>query len=242
MSRASQNIANADSKRLFGVFRFSAVELLVTLGLLFITAPFIENLPKGDLIEGLLLTLVMVFAVLAVGGRRRTLITAALLVTPALIGKWADHVWPDLISPAIFPATAVVFFVYVVAHLLHFVLRAPRVDTNVLCAGLAGFLMLGLLWMLLYVLVGRLDPRAFALPTGPDGPASLDAFNAFYFSFVTLCTVGFGDITPVSKAAKMLTVVEGITGLFYVTVLISRLVSVYSSQAPVTESKEANHP
>jgi len=239
MSGASHT-TGSDSKRRFGVFRFSAVELLVTLGLLFVTSPFIEILPRGDLIEGLLLTLVMIFAVLAVGGRRRTLITAALLVTPALLVKWADHVWPGTISPAIFPAAAVVFFAYVVAHLLHFILRAPRVDTNVLCAGIAGFLMLGLLWMLLYVLVARLDPRAFALPIGPDAPTTLDGFNAFYFSFVTLCTVGFGDITPVSKVAKMLAVIEGITGLFYVAVLISRLVSVYSSQAPDAESKHSN--
>jgi hypothetical protein len=58
---------------------------------------------------------------------------------------------------------------------------------------------------------------------------------------VTLCTIGYGDITPVSKAARMLTVTEAIAGLFYVAVLISRLVAIYSSPppAPVTDSDSA---
>ena len=53
--------------------RYSAVKLLGALALLFVIAPFVEELPRGDLIEAILLTLVMVFAVLAVGGRGRTL-------------------------------------------------------------------------------------------------------------------------------------------------------------------------
>ncbi len=103
---------------------------------------------------------------------------------------------------------------------------------EVLCAGVAGFLMLGLLWTPVYLLVARLDPGAFTTPAG----SPLNGFNAFYFSFITLCTVGYGDIMPVSKIARMLAVTEAITGLFYMAVLISRLVSVYSSAKPAAEN------
>ena len=54
--------------------------------------------------------------------------------------------------------------------------------------------------------------------------------NAFYFSFITLCTVGYGDITPVFDVARMLAAMEAITGTLYVAVLISRLVALYSSE------------
>jgi hypothetical protein len=57
----------------------------------------------------------------------------------------------------------------------------------------------------------------------------MQGFNAFYFSFVTLSTVGYGDITPVSKVARMLAALEAMTGLLYVAVLIARLVSLYSA-------------
>src|SRR5262245_25054899 len=192
----------------FGVFRFSAVELLVALGLLFVTSPFIEDMPRGDLIEAVLVTLVMVFAVLAVGGQRRTLIIALVLFTPALGGKWINHVRPDLLPPAVFLISTVVFFGFVVGHLIRFIVRAARVDINVLCAGVAGFLMLGLLWPPAYLVVARLNPGAFSLPAGSGAGTTMDGFSAFYFSFITLCTVGYGDVTPISKLARMLAVTE----------------------------------
>ena len=56
-----------------------------------------------------------------------------------------------------------------------------------------------------------------------------------YFSFITLTTVGYGDIAPVAKVARMLAVMEAITGVLYMAVLISRLVGAYSSTPPLTE-------
>ncbi len=207
--------------------RHTPVELLVALGVLFVTSPFVQNLPYGTLIEGLLVTVVMVLGMLAVSDQRQHFVITVILLALALAAKWIHHFRPDLVHPTVPLAGIVVFYGFVVAQLLRFIVRAPRVDLNVLCAGISGFLMLGLLWMPLYLLVAQLDPGAFNLPGGASG--TLDGFSAFFFSFVTLCTVGYGDITPVSKVARMLAVMEAITGLFYMAVLISRLVSVYSA-------------
>ena len=81
-----------------------------------------------------------------------------------------------------------------------------------------------------YLLVARAVPDAFAFNAGPAAEQSLHGANAFYFSFITLCTVGYGDITPVSHVARMLAAMEAITGTLYVAVLISRLVALYSSE------------
>ena len=62
---------------------------------------------------------------------------------------------------------------------------------------------------------------------GPD--RGMDGFNAFYFSFSTLTTLGFGDITPVSRVARTLAIMETVTGTLYLAILISRLVGRYSS-------------
>lgn len=225
-----------------GAARYSAVRLLVALGLLFVSAPFVEDLPQGDLVEAVLLTLVMVSAVRAVGGSRRTFIVALVLVVPTLAAKWINHLRPDLMPPVVYVCGAILFFGFVVAQLLRFIVRAPRVDANVLCAGVAGFLLLGLVWMPVYLLVARLNPAAFTVPAGSGAGATLDGFSAFYFSFITLCTVGYGDVTPLSKVARMLAVTEAITGLFYMAVLISRLVSVYSSAQPAAGTSAENRP
>lgn len=215
-----------------GAFRYSAVELLVALVLLLLSAPFIEDLPAGDLIEVLLVTAVMVSAVLVVGGRRRTLIISLVLVVPAVAGKWASHFWPSTVTSLVYLLAGMTFFGFIVIQLIGFILRAPRVNTNVLCAGLSGYLLLGLLWTPAYLMVARLNPSAFNMPATASGPATMDGFTGFYFSFMTLCTVGYGDITPVSRLARMLAVTEAIAGLFYVAVLISRLVAVYSMNPP----------
>ena len=89
--------------------------------------------------------------------------------------------------------------------------------------------MVGIIWTIAYWLVDQLTPGgAFAFnKTGET--QSMHGFNAYYFSFITLSTVGYGDITPVSKVARMLAAMEAVTGLLYVAVLIARLVALYSS-------------
>ncbi|BBO16231.1 conserved hypothetical protein [Candidatus Brocadia pituitae] len=217
--------------------RYSSVELLVTLGLLFVTAPFVEDLPHGDLVEAILMTLVLMSAVLAVGGSLTSLIVALILLAPALAGKWIGSFYPDLLHPAFYLVAFVIFSGFVVARLLSFIVHAQQVDAKVLCAGVAGFLLLGLAWVPAYLAVARATPNAFTLPAAAGGaPAVLDGSSAFYFSFVTLCTVGYGDIAPVSKVARMLAVTEAITGLFYIAVLISRLVGMYTNTQPPSGS------
>lgn len=211
-------------------FRYSAIELLATLLLLFVASPFVEALRYGELIESVLLTLVMVSAVLVTGGKRWTLVIALTLVTPALAGKWLHHLAPSLVPAPVFLVATAAFFAFTVRQLLRFTLHTPRVDANVLCAGLAGYLMLGLLWVPAYELTAHLTPSAFAFTKGQSDGSLMKGFNTFYFSLVTLCTVGYGDVTPVSKVARMLVVMETISGLFYMAVLVSRLVAVYSTQ------------
>jgi hypothetical protein len=222
-----------------GAFRYSAVELLIALLLLFLATPFVQTLPHGGTLETVLVSGVMVSAVLAVGGRRRTLVIALLLATPALAARWINHVRAGTVSPTVFLVCGMVFFLFVIAHLVIYILHAPRVDAGVLCAGISGHLMMGLLWMLAYMLVDYLSPAAFSITVGPEAGRAFDGFTAFYFSFITLCTVGYGDVVPVSKVARMLAVMESIAGLFYITVMISRLVAVYSSK-PVETGEEKN--
>jgi hypothetical protein len=119
-----------------------------------------------------------------------------------------------------------------IGQFLRFILRAPRVNAEVMYAGISVYLLLGLSWMFAYQLAARLgNPLhpAFAFNAGPAGQ-SMDGFTSYYFSFVTLTTVGYGDITPVSNGARALAALEAMTGTLYVAVLISRLVALYSTE------------
>jgi uncharacterized membrane protein len=226
-AHAKESLKTA-SRRL-GLRRSSMVELLIALGLLFVFVPFVEEMKGGEIIVAILLTLVLVSAVLAVTSSRLTLFVALVLAIPAVAGRWIIHFWPHLLPHAVFVVPTLVLIALVVVYLLRFVLSAPRVDTEVLCASISAYLMLGLIWTLAYWLVAEVNPAAFAFNTATGAKESMQGFNAFYFSFVTLSTVGYGDITPVSKVARMLAALEAMTGLLYVAVLIARLVALYSS-------------
>jgi Ion channel len=209
--------------------RFSAVELLVALALLFVFFPFVEEVKGGDVIVSVLLSLVLISAVIAVANRGLTLVVALFLMIPAIAGRWINHFRPDLVPPAVFLISGLVLVAFVVINLLRFVLRAPSVNGEVLSASISAYLMLGLMWTMAYWLVDQLTPGgAFAFNTNA-GKESMNGFNAFYFSFITLSTVGYGDITPVTRIARWLAATEAMTGLLYVTVLIARLVSLYST-------------
>lgn len=210
--------------------RFSVAEFLAALVLLLVTSPFIERTKDGKFIEAVLVTLVLLSAVQAIGASRRTLAWAIVLVVPALAGRWAHHAWPDMVPPEAALLAALLFILFVVLHLFGFILRAPRVNSEVLCAGIATYLMLGLLWAFAYTLVARLVPGAFVHYTGDTVGDSMVGFTSLYFSFVTLSTVGYGDIMPAAPAARLLAIVEATAGMLYVTVLIARLVALYSKE------------
>src|SRR6266853_2447674 len=207
--------------------RFSTVELLIALALLFFFFPFVEEVKGGDVIVSILLSLVLLSAVLAVADRKGVFFIALVLAIPAIVGRWINHFRSDLVPPPVFLVAGLALIAFVVANLLRFVLRAPSVNTEVLCASISAYLMLGLLWTVAYWLVAQVNPNAFGFNTGPK--ETMSGFNAFYFSFITLSTVGYGDVTPVSKVARMLAATEAITGLLYVAVLIARLVALYSA-------------
>jgi hypothetical protein len=209
--------------------RFSTVQLLVALVVLLVSAPFVEELEGGHLILSFLFSLVLVAAVVAVANRRRSLVIALVLAIPAIIARWINQLRPDLVHPSVFLVCALVLLAFVIGHLLYFILHAPVVNVEVLCASIAAYLMLGLMWTVAYWLVDQVTPGgAFSFNT-ERGAHSMNGFTGFYFSFITLSTVGYGDITPVSQAARWLAAMEAMTGSLYVAVLIARLVSLYSS-------------
>jgi hypothetical protein len=84
--------------------------------------------------------------------------------------------------------------------------------------------------------VGSLDRAAFNFSLAGD--KAMDGFRAFYFSFITLSTVGYGDITPVSGAARMLSSMEAMTGTLYVAIIIARLVALYSVTSTASSEEE----
>ncbi len=223
-SSANERPSSTGDRRLR--LRISAAGFLGALVLLLVVKPFVHGFEKGPLYEAVLFTLVMCTGLIASGSRHRL---ALGLASFALVAIWLNQLWPQKYPELTFILPAIAFLGIVIASLLGFILRAKRVDANVLCAGISVYLILGLVWGLIYTLVAQVYPNAFAYNSSPGTTSTMSGFTAIYFSFMTLMTVGYGDITPVADVARMLAMLEAMTGTFFVGVMIARLVSLYSA-------------
>ncbi len=220
-----------------GMRKHSVAFFLGAMVLFMVCAPAFERLAWGDFILSTTMSLMMLSGVLAVGASRRKLVLGLLLVIPAMVIRWLGHTQANPMPPLLFLLGALVFMTYVTVNLVEFIVRAPAVSSEVLCAGVVVYLILGILWTLAYTAVEELQPGAFAFTTGGEGQHTMKGVTALYYSFITLNTVGYGDIVPVSAVARMLAVMESTTGLFYMALMVARLVSLYSSQPPKNADK-----
>jgi voltage-gated potassium channel Kch len=168
----------------------------------------------------------MCTGLLASGSRRRLTLAA---VSLALTSIWLNQLFPRNCPALTFILSAMAFLGIVISSLLAFILRAKRVDANVLCAGVSVYLILGLLWAQAYAMVAQVNPNAFAFSVHPGRVATMSGFTSIYFSFTTLATLGYGDITPATDVARMLAMLEAMTGTLFVGIMIARLVCLYSA-------------
>lgn len=124
------------------------------------------------------------------------------------------------------------FVLFVTISELRSVLKQREVTGETICMAVSVYLLLGFTWALLYAVMFQLHPDSFGgIPPGHPNEF-LHIFPILgYFSLTTLSTIGFGDITPVTLQARYAAVAEGITGQFYLAILVARLVGMQMSQS-----------
>jgi len=201
-------------------FRRRYTVLFYSLLLTIVAAPALGALRlRGGVLESFLAVNLLV-AVIPVGrARDRTALLAAITILGAarLITAWLDH--PALSALAL--GMWAIIGLLAAAGALRFALRARVVGAEQLYAALSAYLLAGIFSGLFYFVLEQISPSSFAV-TG-----ELSRFGAIYFSFVTLATLGYGDVVPRSDLARSLAIVEGIGGQLFLAVLVARLVSLY---------------
>jgi voltage-gated potassium channel len=123
------------------------------------------------------------------------------------------------------------FLVWMTWLAVHQVLFTGSISSNDIVGAICIYMLLGLIWALLYLLIAQTTPGAFnGLPHAPW----LDNFAAaVYFSFVTITTLGYGDISPALPVARFLVMMEAIVGVFYMAILVASLIGVRMSARDV---------
>jgi hypothetical protein len=185
----------------------------------FVLPPF-QPLGAGRSLAGdVVYACLLISGVRALGERKlaRLFLMPATVITLAVeLSAWFISVPEPLVL-----GTGLVSLLLLLAIVLAQTLRAGPITAARLQGAIAAYLLLGVIWAYSYALVGVLNPAAFSGPVDPtQGPRAF-----YYFSFVTLATLGYGDVLPVSPVARSLATFEAVTGTLYLAILIARLVS-----------------
>jgi hypothetical protein len=161
-----------------------------------------------------------------------------LIVISMIIITWLkpvgfDSVYIEIIKLAFF----VVFFIFVMAYLIRFISRSTKVDVNVLITSINIYLLAGIVGASLCLAFYRLYPDAYNIPSYIGTPVFV---HFLYYSFITLSTVGYGDITPRIPETQTLAYLISITGQLYVAIIIAFLIGKFLMQSNQKNEDQRN--
>ena len=190
-------------------------------------SPLVDG-PLGRLLVNGYFTLVLLSALFSLRDDRWIFRLGLGVGIPAVLMIWIGlrlESEPIIVASQLLAAA---FFAVTAVGLARRAMAPGRVGMARILASLCAYLMIGLVWAEVYAAMAVLSPGSFNAPrewSTMEGGELLS--TAVYFSYVTLTTLGYGDVTPASEAARSLAVTEAVVGQLYLTVMVARLVGLY---------------
>lgn len=211
--------------KLFGrIFFQRCFYLFIVLMLFIVSAPFIEPTPIGRFSINCANAFIITSTVASVGRSTFSFTVAVLLAIPALMYQWIAISGTDPHAVAKSWAFGALLYATTIAYLLRYVFRREVMTADKLFGAASAYLLIAVFWSFLYALAAHFYKGSFAQF---GNPTELTFYDLVYFSFTVLTSTGFGDITPLSREARGICVVEQIVGALFVAILIARLAGVY---------------
>ncbi len=222
------------------------VQLLATLIAIFILHPLLSYTPVGSLIIVSLLFWAIIIITRTILPRRA--FQAYLSLALFGFGVQMLALLKDLTGVQFLPMDLTLiltllgqtifagFLIVPIRSIIQRLFQERQVTVNTLRGSVCVYLLIGTLWSIVYGIIYTVNPQAFAFAHPASGE------ELYYFSFVTLTTVGYGDIVPVAPLARSLTNVEAIIGQMYIAIIVARVVGLYRSpwESPPTPQKQSN--
>jgi hypothetical protein len=204
--------------------RSQSIELLASLVLLMCLAAFGDLHRTYAVIVSLLFAFVLVTAVRAATGDNRHRMIAYGLAVLWLVTNSISTATQNEFLQVVTDIPFIAFCFFCVGMILRRIVTSPIVDFEVVCASVAAYLLIAITWAVSYKLIYNLWPQSFSVA---QNGAEWTLHHFIYFSMTTITTLGYGDITPASVPVGIWSTLEAATGVFYMAILVARLVSIY---------------
>jgi len=218
------------------VFRFGGFGTVLLISLLAFIGlyPLLLGEVAGRITGGIILAVILISSALTAS---RTPWHHVVSIVVAIFALGLQVAWLEThsrIVEAVDAATFAIFFLYTALLIFRHVLSFGPVYADRVHAALSVYILLALAWAFIYGLMEIISPGAFLLAAtaGDEAARPQGAYllaDMIHFSIATLTSTGYGDITPVAPFARSMSQLEQLVGVFYIAVLISRLVGLYPS-------------
>ena len=221
------------------IFRGRFLFLLIYLLVLIAIQPIDEAIGNLGVFLDIVVTVILISAIYAVSERPRQTVIGILLAVPLLIVIWAKQLlelrWLQIPETVL----GIAFFAFIITIILKFIFSQEEIKKDLIAGAASVYLLLAIAWTYLYRFIELIQPGSFALADTQNITQSL----ALYYSFVTITTLGYGDIFPITTAAKSCAILEAVVGQLYLVITIAWLVGVHVSQIvakKANSNKEGN--
>ncbi len=201
--------------------------ILISLVLLVALYPMIERGGLSSRLLNFFFTMILIATIYVTSSSGRRLTVALCIGIPWTLAGWVNTLFQNSVTMTISGILLVVFCGYAAYTIMSYVFSAEKVTGDIICGALSIYLLLGLAWVGGFSLLETLQPGSFTVGGLSYPDTALKTTDFIYYSYVTLTTLGYGDIAPITARAQSLSILEAITGVFFSAVLIARLVGTH---------------
>ena len=215
-----------------GRFRFLLWSLMMMIGLQPLLDEWIGVRIWADVFTDIFFGCALMSGLHAISEQPRQLQLSLFLAAAIILLKGLLYAFKIPVFNQLQLGLSLVFLIQMLLMIWIHIQREDEVTFDLIMAAACAYILLGLVWAYAYFFLDKYHPGSFNVVEKPDD--SLWIF--YYYSFVTLTTVGYGDILALTKAAQSLSSLEAITGQLYLAIMISRLAGLHASQVKINKS------
>lgn len=205
-----------------GRFRF----LLIAMVSVFVLRPFLEGYAGIGFLTDVFLALVTISGIFGLTDERKGFFGALVIAFAVFALQITSHFFQTQPMEMLKKLCYAIFFTYLLIVILSHIFREEEVTEDLITGAVCAYLLIGMVWTFIFYFLELARGGSFSVVR--HSPQDIGPF--FYYSFVTLTTLGYGDIVPLTSPARSLSVLEALTGQLYLAITIARLVSVHASR------------
>ena len=202
--------------------------LLVSLLSLMLIIPFFHGIFELNTLIDISITAIFLSSLYAISQKAQNVRIALGVILPIIVGMWLANLMDIPNIRFLVDFCAILFFAFTIIIILSALLQENKVTLDVIYGAVTVFLLMAVMWAFIFDVIETAHPGSFQVTASQSQGTRV---HFVYYSFVTITTVGYGDILPVSLIARAFSIVEMVVGQIFLIVLVARLVGINITQS-----------